>query len=198
MTKHNIFSTPLWHIDGTPQPLIDELLKGVYHIKDNYETVSISNEGGYQSPMFNWEDFHPEGKQYIDSILKEELATSKRYKDGVDKDGRHSKFLPNIFWWININNQGCWNTPHTHPHCDYALVWYLTDVGDRSQISLRDESLLTLMNPFPQRYGDDNQNISIVARKGDIVIFPADIYHYVMPNPKDEDRISISMNLRLC
>jgi cupin superfamily acireductone dioxygenase involved in methionine salvage len=54
------------------------------------------------------------------------------------------------------------------------------------------------MNPFPQRYGDDNQNISIVARKGDIVIFPADIYHYVMPNPKDEDRISISMNLRLC
>ena len=187
MTKHNIFSTPLWHIDGTPQPLIDELLKGAYHIKDNYETVSISNEGGYQSPMFNWEDFHPEGKQYIDSILKEELSTSKRYKDGVDKDGRHSKSLPNIFWWININNQGCRNTPHTHPGSDLALVLYLTD----------SDGLLTLFNPHAQRV-ISTHNTSINAQKGDIVLFPADLVHYVMPNPRDEDRISISMNLQLC
>ena len=187
MTRHNIFSTPLWHIEGSSQQLVDELCKGAYHIKENYKTVSISNYGGYQSPMFNWEDFHPEGKEYIESIVKEKLATSKRYQHKCE-----------IFWWLNINNQGGWNIPHTHPHCDYALVWYLNDVGDRSQISLKDESSLTLQHPFPQRYGDENQNVSIVGRKGDIIIFPADIYHYVLPNPRDEDRISISMNLRLC
>ena len=37
----------------------------------------------------------------------------------------------------------------------------------------------------------------IDAKKGDILIFPSDLIHYVLPNPREEDRISISMNLRL-
>ena len=54
------------------------------------------------------------------------------------------------------------------------------------------------MSHHPQRKilrsGD---HISIDAKKGDILMFPADIYHYVLPNPREEDRISISMNLQL-
>ena len=187
MRHHEIFPSSLWHIEGAPQPLVENLYQAAYKIKENHESNTLSNRGGYQSPMFEWKDFHPEGIKYIESIIKK-----------ISKSRKQIAFKRDMEWWYNINGKGHWNAPHTHPKCDYALVWYLTDVGDRSQISLRDESLLTLMNPFPQRYGDDNQNISIVALKGDIVIFPADIYHYVMPNPKDEDRISISMNLRLC
>ena len=35
------------------------------------------------------------------------------------------------------------------------------------------------------------------AKKGDIVIFPADLIHQVEPHEKEEDRISVSMNLLL-
>ena len=88
---------------------------------------------------------------------------------------------------IHINGKGHWNHPHTHPNCDFALVLYLTD----------SDGLLQLMNPFPQRKFDKGSHVSVDAKKGDIIIFPADIYHYVLPNPREEDRISISMNLQL-
>ena len=35
------------------------------------------------------------------------------------------------------------------------------------------------------------------SKKGDILIFPGDIIHYVMPNPTETDRVCISMNLQL-
>ena len=56
------------------------------------------------------------------------------------------------------------------------------------------------MSPFPQRLIDKKGelNVSIPAVKGDILIFPSDIMHFVKPNQKDTDRISISMNLQLC
>ena len=93
-----------------------------------------------------------------------------------------------ISWWININGKGHWNTPHTHSNADFALVLYLTD----------SDGLLRFMSPHHMRLQEDNGYASIDAKKGDILMFPSDIIHYVTPNPKEEDRISISMNLQLC
>ena len=90
-------------------------------------------------------------------------------------------------WWYNINGKGHGNHPHSHGGVDYALVWYVTD----------SDGLLHLMSPFPQRRSESGDHISIVAQKGDIILFPSDIQHYVLPNEKEEDRISISMNLQL-
>ena len=168
---HDIFPTPLWHIEETPQQLVDELYNGAYHFKEKYSSESRSNQGGYQSPNFSWNDFHPQGKEYLDEII-------------IKASGKHFKIQT---WWYNINGKGHWNIPHAHPDCNFALVWYLTP----------SDGLLILMSPFPQRkiarHGD---HISIDAKKGDIIMFPSDINHYVKPNQKDTDRISIAMNLQ--
>jgi hypothetical protein len=170
--RHDLFSTPLWHIEGTPQQLVDELYQGAYRIKEKYPSETKSNEGGYQTPTFDWKSFHPQGIEYVDKVIG------------------------NIFpfqvesWWYNINGKGHWNLPHTHPSSDFALVWYLTD----------SDSLLQLISPFPQRRIENHcgGHINVDAKKGDIVMFPSDINHYVMPNQRDTDRVSISMNLQLC
>ena len=84
--------------------------------------------------------------------------------------------------------------PHTHPNSDFALVLYVTD----------SDGLLTFMNPHPMRlldnefYGGSGSHGGINAKKGDILMFPSDLVHYVKPNPREEDRVSISMNLQLC
>ena len=120
--------------------------------------------------------FHPEGKEYINNVVGD------IFKFKVES------------WWYNINGQGHWNTPHTHPDVNLALVLYVTD----------SDGLLTFMNPHPMRllddqfYGGLGSHGEIKANKGDIVIFPSDLVHYVKPNPRKEDRISISMNLQLC
>ena len=69
-------------------------------------------------------------------------------------------------------------------------MFYLTD----------SDGLLNFVNPFTMRRFElhSEQFIGLNAKKGDILIFPADLVHYVMPNQREEDRISISMNLQLC
>ena len=169
MIRNDIFTTPFWYIEGTPQELVDELYQGAYKLKERYPSENKSNQGGYQTPPLEWKNFHPQGIEYIDKIIGD------IFKFKVDG------------WWYNINGKGHWNIPHVHSDCDFALVWFLTDSDD----------LLNLVNPFPYRY-NDNKNIVVKAKKKDIVMFPSDIQHFVMPNQKNTDRVSISMNLQLC
>ena len=177
--RHDLFSTPVWHTKGASQQLVDKLYEGAYKFKEVYKDITKrSTEGGYQTPIISWESFHPEGKDIIERAIQE---CDKSVFTNFKVQG----------WWYNINGKGHWNRPHTHPKCDIAAVLYLTD----------SDGLLQLMSPFPQRIErvDGNGNhVSVAAQKGDIILFPTDIVHYVLPNEREEDRISISMNLQLC
>ena len=51
--------------------------------------------------------------------------------------------------------------------------------------------------PANLRKFDKDGHVSVDANKGDIIMFPSDLLHYVIPNSKEDDRISISMNLQL-
>ena len=173
--RHDIFPTPVWHIEGAPLKLIDELYQGAYKFKEVYtDNQNRSSTGGYQTPPLEWDKFHPQGREYIEKVVSE-------------CDGHLFKSFEGVNWWFNINGQGHWNTPHSHPGSDYALVFYLTD----------SDSLLQFMSPHHMRQKQPSLR-SINAKKGDILIFPSDIMHFVMPNPREEDRVSISVNLRLC
>ena len=176
LTKHEIFPTPLWHIEGAPLQLIDELYEGAYRFKKEYPSTTRSNEGGYHSPSLEWEEFHPQGIEYINKVIDETFE--KKFK------------LTQCEWWYNINPKGAWNIPHSHPGAGFALVLYVTD----------SDQLLTIMDPnYHGRYFFDNRaDINPPTKKGDILIFPADLKHYVKPNQREEERISISMNLQLC
>ena len=180
--KHNIFSTPVWHIEGAPQQLVDDLYKHTSIIKENihlYQTsknVGDSNQGGYQTSQFTWKDFHPAGIEYIENVVNNIFSP------------KHTVSIAG--WWYNINPQGSWNIPHNHVgsnRIDYALVFYVTD----------SDSLLRFVTPHNSRK-NEHDYYTVNANKGDILIFPADLIHYVMPNQREEDRISISMNLQLC
>ena len=170
--RHDLFSTPVWHIEGAPLELVDELYKGAYRLKERCPSENRSTQGGYQTPLLEWKYFHPQGTEYIDKVV-----------------GDIFKFKVKE-WWYNINGQGHWNLPHTHSNSDFALVLYLTD----------SDGLLCLINPFAQRASNDSEKdyVRFNLKKGDIIIFPSDLVHYVLPNPREEDRVSISMNLQLC
>ena len=180
MTRYDIFSTPVWHIDGTPLEIVEELYKGAYRFKENYPSNQVSNRGGYQSPSFEWKEFHPQGIEYVNKVIDDTLSS-------MINSNLQKKFTVTS-WWYNINPKGAWNLPHTHPFSELALVFYLTDSN----------KLLQLINPHLQRYDSDQHNYMMPnAKKGDIVIFPADLIHFVLPNPLEEDRVCVSMNLQL-
>ena len=86
-----------------------------------------------------------------------------------------------------------YNTAHTHPMTDLAVIWYMTD----------NHGLLKIRNPVAhQRWNVlDKLNIgiekSIHATAGDIVVFPADIEHEVESHELREPRICLSFNVDL-
>ena len=174
--RSDIFSTPVWHIKDIPSPLVDELYDAAYRIKANTnEMVNRSNQGGFQTKQFEWEAFHPQGKEYIKSILDEIFKIYYWKISG---------------WWYNINPEGASNIPHVHPAVQFVLIIYLTD-GD---------GLLHLFNPNVSRVHMENIHLTTASpevNKGEMLIFPADIVHYVNINRRKEDRISISMNIQI-
>ena len=177
MKKQAIFATPFWHIEGAPQQLVDDLYKGAYVCKENVKSNQLSNQGGYQSPAFSWDQFHPDGIEYLNKILSDVFKPTPLSK----YDGRYS--IQN--WWYNINSKGNSNMPHVHPATDCALVFYLTDSDNK----------LILINSVQRQYVELNECFIPQANKGDVIIFPADVLHYVLPNDKEDDRICISMNI---
>ena len=54
--RNDLFPTPVWHIERTPQELVDDLYEGAYKCKEKYSNSSVSNEGGYQSLGFYLKD----------------------------------------------------------------------------------------------------------------------------------------------
>ena len=178
--RHEIFPTPVWQIEGTPQELIDELLQGAYKCKDNIDCQKRSNQEGYQSPSFTWNEFHPKGIKYIEGVLKEHLIDKN--DDNLFINGAIAEEPLPTSWWFNINPKGAWNIPHTHPSVDFAGVLYLTDIDNEL-------CFISHNNRF------NTGHLSPPAKKGDLIVFPSDQIHMVMPNKSEKDRVSISMNI---
>ena len=173
MKKYEIFPTPVWHEEGgISQQLIDELCEGAYQCIKRYPSIDkSSNQGGYHSPLFEWKNFHPQGIELIQKVVYEVIEHDFNVTS----------------WWYNISGKGGWNQPHAHTDSDLAVVLYLTETDD----------LLTFVNTHPT-LTDPRVGYSPHIKKGDILIFPAELMHFVKQNEREEDRISISMNLRLC
>ena len=139
-------------------------------IEQSYESTKISNQGGYQSGELPLNDM-----PYKDHLLEQ-----------LDF---FPKFLYDTYW-VNINRKGNYNVTHTHPGCDFAVVWNITDNGKK----------LILKNPLNhtrhnwQKNTDDEKELDLKA--GHITIFPSDVPHYVEPHDLDTPRISVAFNIR--
>ena len=183
-----IFPTPVFQIE-LPNINNRELENGVYKIKENDKGIKLSNNGGWHS--------NPQGqelniifKPFINELIKvlPELPFEPKIKS-----------LSNINLWANINPKGSYNTTHNHPGCDLSGVYYVkVPKGDCGNINFLDpRPALNFGNSFiVQRYvGGDS--IPRYPVEGNMYLFPACFTHDVGINNVDEDRISLSFNLRV-
>ena len=182
-----IFPTPVFQIE-LPNINNRELENGVYKIKENDKGIKLSNNGGWHS--------NPQGqelniifKPFINELIKvlPELPFEPKIKS-----------LSNINLWANINPKGSYNNSHNHPGCDISGVYYVkVPKGDCGNIGFHDNRPVLFGNSFiVQRYVGS----SIVQRfpvEGNMYLFPSSLSHNVGVNNVDEDRISISFNLRV-
>ena len=186
-----IFSTPLWHLKAAAynKSKIKELYQWAFKYKKQTEGVVISNIGGYQSKTVTDFNIIP----HFDIIKK---ATS---------------FLPPFEfsnWWININHKGNQNVMHTHPGADLSLIWYFTD--NNKSLKLYDPNNLghnrcflykafqqNKENTFHEHGFGFNAEYWWDCKAGDILIFPGDVPHAVMPHEHNSPRVSLALNIKM-
>ena len=196
-----LFQTPLFeiHIDDIDNR---QLEKNIYKLRDETEDgLDKSNRGGGWHSLE--QSLHPEqycGVQSKDEEKYKLHPMDDSFKSLTDKliDILHNlPFEPkidridNMSIWAMINEKGSYNTLHNHPGCDIAGVYYFKKSGDDGNLffctpnKAIDSSVLLKTG-----------RMVVNPTEGDLLLFPGWLDHGVQTNDTDDERVSVSFNIR--
>ena len=187
-----IFPIPIHQFDVNGfSEIQDELIDYAYDYKKKDPIgVSLSNRGGWQSEGFNIinED------DVLQLFLINCLSNFPPIKKSVELRG---------YAWININKPGDYNIKHVHPTNNLSGVLWIKCLENSGDIVFDSpnnfESFLE-----NKSYNDDFKKSNFIddsyhcyPTEGRIIVFPSHLQHHVQENKSNEDRISVSFNIRL-
>lgn len=172
-----------------------ELINWIYdYQKKDYGTM-ISNRGGYQSEskeIFLENSFLPFKKKIIPAIneLVKEFDIFREIKI--------------VQMWANVNGKYCYNTSHKHAGVDLSGVLWVKQSSESGCFVIENMESgfqnLALTQASRWRHTLNKNIVSEYVPKykdGTLCIFPAHLSHRVEMNVTDEDRISISFNIKI-
>ncbi len=182
-----LFPTLLYHNNYNIN--IDELIAYCYEQKAQDNATKYpqrSGQGSWQSLYLETELLQPV-KQEVDKILQEVCR-------------RPTYHQPD---WININPPQSTNVYHTHPNADYSVVYYLKNEADTGIVFVNPMihtgafNTTTFTNNKLVQDTRAAPQFRIQPKRGDLLLFPAYLPHWVEQNNGTEDRISIAWNISM-
>ena len=187
----NIFPVPIHVFDVKEfEKVKNDLIDYAYNLKKEDEGVSISNYGGWQSSGFrvvNEDDL-------LHSFLINCLCNFPSLKKSVDML---------VYGWININKPGDFNIKHSHPANDLSGVLWIKTPKNCGNIQFHSPSCFETFLEI-ESYTDDFRNNNNYHHaywfppiEGRMIIFPSHLEHDVQENLSNEERISVSFNIKL-
>ena len=187
----NIFPVPIhiFDVNGFDE-IKNELIDYAYNLKEKDEGVTISNYGGWQSSFFAINDESDLLQCFIINCLSEFPSIKKTTDMCVEA-------------WININKSGDYNIKHTHPTCDLSGVIWLKAPKDCGNIVFDSPvgfQTYREVNSYRDDFKKENaifKSYYYTPKEGRIIMFPSYLKHDVKKNISQEDRISVSFNIRL-
>ena len=150
--------------------------------------VRVSNQGG-------WQSLANKDNNLITDILYD------LFENSINK--LFQQKLQILNHWININGPNSYNIMHDHPMCDLSGVYYINVPENSGNIYFQSPHNFVanaeLFSYNAQARQDLKQYIQmdIKPKDGLLLIFPAYLQHGVTVNQSNEDRISISFNIKL-
>ena len=163
----------------------DDMIQWMIDYSYKHTTVAKSNQGGYQSPdqFYLEESFAP----YLNRISEHLISTIDEYTRD-DRSCLHLDDLKLSNMWFNFNYENCYNVQHTHPGCVLSGVLWI-------QIPEEQPIVFSCFDEFTRATYEKYTNESLVAKEGQLLLFPAHLPHRVDINRSKDTRISISFNI---
>jgi len=185
----DIFKTGIWKA---------KLNLNLYSLEKEIESIvkkdrgrKISNVGGYQTNDIDYEK-HTQ-LLFLSEIIK---VNTRSYRDSV---GLNQNFkIDNM--WININKYKDFNKSHLHPYSSISGVFYVKCPKDCGDIVLENNSKDFLSydwNPNIKTFTSYTSSDWVIpCEKNLLLLFPSYLRHYVQPKLVEEERISLSFNIK--
>jgi len=189
----HFFPTPVWWT--TTNIDTDSIEKLVYKLyEQDTKGRYLSNQGGWQSMDFR-PGTYPEMKPLEDLILEQAQRCIIDY--GYNQD---AGFIVIENLWANINKKGDTNSVHIHDNSFISGAFYVKATPDQGGIifykDYNADFIVASRAPIEQHTAISASAIRYEAETGKILIFPGNLPHGVERNSTDEDRISISWNVK--
>ena len=169
----------------------DELIDFVYNMREKDPVGhTISNRRGWQSSCFSIDNEDDVLKKFLTNCLAEFPPIKKSVRLFVSA-------------WVNINPPEAFNMKHNHPTSDLSGVLWIKSQKDCGNIifdSPRSFATHQEIECYNEDFKENNNYFHSFAFNpvaGRIMVFPSHLEHHVDFNNSQEDRISVSFNMRL-
>ena len=187
-----IFPVPVHQFDVNGfSEIQDELIDYVYKMREKDPVGNtISNRRGWQSSCFSLENEDDILQNFLTNCLSEFPPIEKSIKLFVSA-------------WININPPEAFNLKHSHPTSDLSGVLWIKSQKDCGNIifeSPRSFATHQEIDSYTEDFKKNNNyfhSYYFPPTEGRIIVFPSHLEHFVDFNKSNEDRISVSFNIRL-
>ena len=188
----NIFPVPIhiFDVNGFSE-IQDELIDFVYKMREKDPVGhTISNRRGWQSSCFSIDTEDDVLKLFLTNCLAVFPPIKKSVKLFVSA-------------WVNINPPEAFNMKHNHPTSDLSGVLWIKSQKDCGNIifdSPRSFATHQEIECYNEDFKENNNyfhSFSFNPVAGRLIVFPSHLDHHVDFNESQEDRISVSFNIRL-
>lgn len=193
------FASPIFSFEIDGAAALNEQLErdiAAYRRENEAAGVHRSNQHGWHSPTDFFRRPEASFKALADQINLALTAATRQVSPDLELS--HRAYL--LQGWVNVNERGAYNTPHSHPNYEWSGSYYVrvpqAPAGSRSgQIEFLDPR-----GPVAQMEGLQSPHFADKIRKepkpGILLLFPSYLRHWVYPNEQDDIRISIAFNAR--
>ena len=182
----NLWITPVWW--GMTNLDNEVMYKKIKELQSKTDTVYLSNLGGFQSATDRYDMmttdpvFQPLRNLILHVIEKELNFKAKKFE--VDR------------MWCNVNTRDDFNMIHSHGQFQFSGAYYVRAPKDSGQIVFRDPRPAAITNEYVTSQFNGGEVYRIEPEEGKLLIFPSYLDHMVMPSKSDDDRVSISWNIK--
>lgn len=193
MTKIEIFPQDLWYFDiPVFFDLKESLIKEIYSLKNTVPSSLISNVNGWQSPsVYNIRHKSNNLRIITHRIIEHIKNDILQYSYSASIDSL----------WYNINPPGSSNHIHNHPGCDLAGIFYInvpSPAEKSGKLVIANSNYFEQFNYLQKSTSKyKSSEYSIEPCEGRFYLFPASLYHGVLTNETNEDRISFACNITI-
>ena len=187
-----IFPVPIHQFDVNGfSEIQDELIDLAYKMREKDPVGHvISNRRGWQSSCFSIDKEDDMLQKFLTNCLAEFPYIKKSVRLFVTA-------------WVNINPPNAFNLKHNHPTSDLSGVLWIKSQKDSGNIvfeSPRSFATHQEIECYREDFKENNNyfhsfHFNPVA--GRLLVFPSHLDHHVNFNESQEDRISVSFNIRL-